>query len=80
MPAYLAIPQTLAYMSPNPDMKKPLTDHPLFGMVTNGISYLFVKTQGKQYGISDLFSIRLPYQNNLYQVLKILKRLGTLII
>jgi Type I restriction enzyme R protein N terminus (HSDR_N) len=81
----LAIPQTLAYMSANPQVEKSLTeksltDKPVFGMVTNGSSYLFIKTKGKQYGISDLFSTRSPYQNNLNQVIKILKHLGTLII
>jgi len=55
----LAIPQTLAYMAihPNPEQ-------PLYGMIANGSSYLFVKTLGKQYGISDLFATRSQYLNN----------------
>jgi hypothetical protein len=43
-------------------------------------NYLFIKTLGKQYGISDLFATRSPYRNNLYEVLRILKHLGRLIV
>jgi hypothetical protein len=70
----LAIPQTLAYMAihPNPEQ-------PLYGMIANGSSYLFVKTLGKQYGISDLFATRSQYINNLSGVLRILKHLGRII-
>lgn len=70
----LAIPQTLAYMviHPNPEQ-------PLYGMIANGSSYLFVKTLGKQYGISDLFATRSQYLNNLSEVLRILKHLGRII-
>ena len=70
----LAIPQTLAYMAAHP---KP--EQPLYGMITNGSSHLFVKTLGKQYGVSDLFSTRSQYRNNLNEVLKILKYLGRII-
>jgi hypothetical protein len=70
----LAIPQTLAYMAAHP---KP--EQPLYGMITNGSSHLFVKTLGKQYGISDLFSTRSQYRNNLNEVLRILKYLGRII-
>ncbi|MDF5733593.1 MAG: hypothetical protein PUP92_37865, partial [Rhizonema sp. PD38] len=55
----LAIPQTLAYMAAH---QKP--EQPLYGMMTNGSSYLFIKTLGKQYGVSDLFSTRSPHRNN----------------
>ena len=69
----LAIPQTLAYMvaSPNPD-------RPVFGMVTNGSEFFFIKLtqQGiPQYDISDVYSL-LPRQNKLYEVLGTLKRIG----
>ncbi len=70
----LVIPQTLAYMAANP---KP--EQPLYGMVANGSSYLFIKILEKQYGVSDLFTTRSPYRNNLHQVLKILKHFGSLI-
>jgi hypothetical protein len=70
----LAIPQTLAYMAANPNRARIL-----YGMVTNGSSYLFIKTQGQQYAVSDLFSTRSPYRNGLHEVLKILRHLGQLI-
>jgi hypothetical protein len=70
----LAIPQTLAYMAAHP-----APEQPLYGMVANGSSFLFIKTLGKQYGISDLFATRSRYRNNLYEVLRILKHLGRLI-
>ncbi|VXD22293.1 Type I restriction enzyme R protein N terminal domain protein [Planktothrix serta PCC 8927] len=69
----MAIPQTLAYMMGNSDVKQPV-----FGMVTNGGEFFFIKLnrQGTpQYDISRIFS-HLPLQNELYDVLKILKRLG----
>jgi hypothetical protein len=69
----MAIPQTLAYMMANPDAEKPV-----FGMVTNGGEFFFLKLnrQGKpQYDISRIFS-HLPLQNELYDVLQILKSLG----
>lgn len=70
----LALPQTLTYMAAHP---KP--EQSLYGMITNGSSHLFVKTLGKQYGVSDLFSTRSQYRNNLNEVLKILKYLGRII-
>ncbi|WP_414621154.1 type I restriction endonuclease subunit R [Calothrix sp. CCY 0018] len=69
----MAIPQTLAYMMANPDAKKPV-----FAMATNGGEFFFLKLnrQGTtQYDISRVFSL-LPLQNELYEVLKILKQLG----
>ena len=73
----MAIPQTLAYMMANYDVKKPV-----FGMVTNGGEFFFIKLncQGTpQYDISRIFS-HLPLQNELYDVLRILKQLGNNII
>ncbi|MDB9510258.1 type I restriction endonuclease subunit R [Kamptonema animale CS-326] len=69
----LALPQTLAYMLANPQPEKPV-----FGMVTNGGNFIFVKQQIKefpQYELSNVFSL-LPRRNQLYDVLQILKRLG----
>ena len=70
----MALPQALAYMAASPR-----ADLPLYGMVANGSSYLFVKTLGDRYGVSDLFGTRSQSQNNLYAVLKILKHLGSLL-
>jgi hypothetical protein len=71
----LALPQTLAYMAAMPDR-----DRPMFGMITNGSSYLFVKLLGQSYAVSDLFGTRSQYRNNLYEVLQILKVLGQAIV
>lgn len=71
----LAIPQTLVYMAAHPEPAQPL-----YGMVTNGSSYLFIKMLGKQYGISDLFATRSQYRNNICEVLRILKHLGRLVV
>jgi hypothetical protein len=70
----LALPQALTYMAAAPNLT-----HPVYGMVTNGSSYLFIKIQDCQYAISDLFSTRSPYRNNLSEVLKTLKHLGRLL-
>lgn len=69
----MALPQTLAYMAASPE-----PEEPLYGMVANGSSYLFVKVLGDHYGVSDLFNTRAQSHNNLYQVLKVLKHLGQL--
>jgi Type I restriction enzyme R protein N terminus (HSDR_N) len=69
----LAIPQTLAYMAANPQPTQPL-----FGMITNGSSYLFVKLLDLQYGTSDLFATRSQHRNNLYEVLEVLRHFGNL--
>lgn len=70
----MALPQTLAYMA-----AAPKSELPLYGMVANGSSYLFVKKLSDRYGVSDLFGMRSSSQNNLYEVLKILKHLGNLV-
>jgi hypothetical protein len=57
--------------SPNPDK-------PTFGMVTNGGCFLFaklVKAEIPQYALSDMFVLR-RQENELYQVLRSLKRLA----
>jgi hypothetical protein len=68
--------QALAYMLANPH-----PDQPSFGMITNGGSFVFVKLvklQMPQYALSRVFSILSP-GNELYNVLSILKRIGTVI-
>jgi hypothetical protein len=70
----LALPQTLAYMAATPNPTEPL-----YGLITNGGSHLFVKTLNQEYSTSDLFATRSPHRNNLCAVLQILKHLGNLI-
>jgi len=73
----VAIPQALAYMMANP--------HPArstFGLVTNGDSFLFIKLVKEpvaQYDLSTDFSIFARHQNELYEVLRVMKRIGALI-
>ncbi len=70
-------PQLLAYMLANPN-----SDKPTYGLVTNGGSFIFlklVKEPTPQYALSRLFYIFNP-GNDLYSVLRVLKRLGQLAI
>ncbi len=66
-----AIPQALAYMLSNSE-----TVQPTFGMITNGNEFLFLKTSQNEYANSRLFSLVNP-SNELYEVLQILKHLGS---
>lgn len=71
-----AIPQTLAYMLNNPQPERPF-----FALLTNGEHFIFIKLIQQntfQYALSDEFSL-LRRENELYQVLNILKKLGQLI-
>lgn len=73
----MALPQTLAYMLAHSNPQRPV-----FGMVTNGGNFIFVKLQYQefpQYELSNVFSL-LPRRNQLYEVLQILKRLGRMAI
>jgi hypothetical protein len=70
----IAIPQALAYM-----MATPTRDRSMFGLVTNGDGFLFIKlTQQPQptYALSDDFSLFRQSRNQLYDVLSILKGIG----
>lgn len=66
-----AIPQALAYMLSNSE-----TLQSTFGMITNGNEFLFLKTSQNEYANSRLFSLVNP-NNELYEVLQILKYLGS---
>ncbi len=71
-----AIPQALAYM-----LATPKADKPAFGVVLNGSEFLFlnlVSGNVPQNATSDLFSL-LNRGNDLYAVLRLLKRLRDLI-
>ena len=68
--------QMLAYMLANPHPEKPS-----FGMITTGGSFIFlklIKGERPQYGLSNTF-ITINRGNELYDVLKILKRFSQLI-
>lgn len=71
-----ALPQALYYMSNKLNMP-----YPIFGLLTNGNNFLFVKLQPQlipQFAISELLTL-LRRENDLYQVLMILKRLRDLV-
>ncbi|MEB3338379.1 MAG: type I restriction enzyme HsdR N-terminal domain-containing protein [Leptolyngbyaceae bacterium] len=68
--------QLLSYMLANPNPEKPT-----FGMITNGRNFLFAKLLRQptpRYALSRLFSLVNP-GNELYKVLRVLKRLGMLV-
>ncbi len=72
----LAIPQALTYM-----MANPYTDKSTFGLVTNGENFMFIKLvkgDSPQYALSDEFSVY-RRRNELYEVLQVLKRIGSAI-
>jgi hypothetical protein len=71
----VGVPQILAYM-----MGSAISQSHVFGMVTNGNHYLFIKLQKSPelaYEFSDTFSL-LSRNNCLYEVLKILKHISQL--
>jgi hypothetical protein len=70
-----ALPQALIYM-----LESPTQNQPTFGMITNGSEFRFIKlinSENPQYSLSDLFTLQ-RHDNDLYGVLKVLKRLGEL--
>jgi Type I restriction enzyme R protein N terminus (HSDR_N) len=72
----LALPQALTYM-----LCHPSPDRPSFGLITNGGNFMFVKLiqqEFPEYDVSDIFSL-LPRRNQLYDVLQILRKLGSLL-
>ena len=69
----MGVPQILTYM-----MGAPSTQKWMFGMVTNGNHFMFIKLQRSpkpEYNFSNTFSL-LSDLNQLYDVLQILKRIG----
>ena len=70
------IPQALFYM-----MNRPTIREPLFGFITNGSEFVYLKLMqpdSPRYGLSRLFSLINP-GNDLYAVLGVLKRLGEVV-
>jgi hypothetical protein len=68
-----AISQALVYM-----LGSPIVDKPVFGCVTNGEDFQFIKLvkQDKpKYALSDKFTLS-RQENELYKVLQILKKLS----
>lgn len=71
-----AIPQALTYMLANPHSEKPV-----FGCVTSGEDFQFIKLTKQdtpRYAMSDKFTLS-KRENELYKVLRILKKLGQIL-
>ncbi len=62
--------QLLTYLVANPHATQPI-----FGLITNGESFMFVKLWGQQYATSRVMHLRNP-GNDLYDVLRILKKIS----
>ena len=70
------IPQALAYMLAHPNREQPI-----YGMVTNGSNFVFLKLAWQDqpiYGISDEYTL-MRHENDLYKILQILKSIGIVI-
>jgi predicted type IV restriction endonuclease len=70
-------PQLLSYM-----LASPYPERPVFGLLTNGSSFRFVKLlkqASPKYALSQAFDLLNP-GNDLYRVLQILKRIGQVIV
>jgi len=72
-----ALPQTLSYMMANPNLEMPV-----FGMITTGEDYMFVKLsqQVRQYALSNKFTLSNPQKNELYEVMQVLKQIISLVV
>jgi hypothetical protein len=70
---HVALPQAIAYL-----LAAPIEQQIVFGLVTNGSEFIFIKfdrTSGLHYDLSNVFSL-LNRGNDLYTVAQILKRVG----
>lgn len=70
-----ALPQALIYMMASPEAG------PLFGLLTNGRHFMFVKlVKGVEsvYGLSELFTL-FRQENDLYQVVAVLQQFGKIV-
>ena len=69
----VALPQALTYMMGNPN-----PESPVYGLITNGDEFQFIKLlihNNPQYDLSNIFSLLLPHRNQLYDIMRILKQI-----
>lgn len=69
----IALPQALTYMMGNPNPERPV-----YGLITNGDEFQFIKLliqDNPQYDLSNIFSLLLPHRNQLYDIMRVLKRI-----
>jgi hypothetical protein len=67
----IALPQLLTYMLPQARQGQPL-----FGLVTNGEEFRFVKLQQDEFDLSDILSVLPPSRSQLPIALQVLKSLA----
>ncbi|NES19113.1 MAG: type I restriction endonuclease subunit R [Symploca sp. SIO3E6] len=68
----VALPQALTYMMANPN-----PESPVYGLITNGDEFQFIKLliqDNPQYDLSNIFSLLLPNRNQLYDIMRVLKQ------
>ena len=71
-----ALPQALVYM-----LNSPNTEKPIFGFLVNGREFVFVKViQGKIPQYSRSYALSIERENELEQVLSVLKNIGQIMI
>ena len=74
----LALPQAMTYMMANPG-----GDRPVYGLISNGDEFMFIKmlTQGlPQYDLSNVFSLLIPRRNQLQEILQILRKIRQIMV
>lgn len=70
----VALPQALTYMMANRNPQRSV-----YGMITNGDEFQFIKvvTQNQpQYDLSNIYSLLLPRRNQLQDILRVLKKIS----
>lgn len=74
----VALPQALTYLIANPNPERPV-----YGLITNGDEFQFIKLliqPNPHYDLSNIFSLLLPHRNQLYDIMRILKQIRQIMI
>ena len=74
----VALPQALTYLIANPNPERPV-----YGLITNGDEFQFIKLliqPNPQYDLSNIFPLLLPHRNQLYDIMRILKQIRQIMI
>lgn len=74
----IALPQALTYM-----MGTPTPERPVYGLITNGDEFQFIKLliqDNPQYDLSNIFSLLLPHRNQLHDIMRVLKQIRQIMI
>lgn len=74
----VALPQALTYMMGNPNPERPV-----YGLITNGDEFQFIKLliqDNPQYDLSNIFSLLLPHRNQLHDIMRVLKQIRQIMI